>query len=70
MLTDREKQILCEMVKVEKRLDDCCPDIGMGPSLRTLIERSIQRLPFDVDYEDANDIEDMLRDEELHGKRM
>ena len=58
-LSDREFSLFVRLVQITKELDDCCPDVGMGPSWQTLAERAAQRVtivdPYTVQYLDEGE---------------
>ena len=37
-MSTRELRLAAEAIKLAKAYNDCCPDVGMGPSIETLAE--------------------------------
>ena len=55
-LTAKEMELFRRVVRLAKHLDDCNPDVGMGPSIRTIAEREAARLSFEIDEDDIAEI--------------
>lgn len=52
LLTNREMELFRVAMQLEKALDDCNPDVGMGPSMEMIAERVAARLSFEIDEDD------------------
>jgi len=51
-ITDRELEIFARLLRMEKLYDDSNPDVGMGPTLGTLLDRS----GFELSQEDKKKV--------------
>ena len=55
LMTNREKALFRAALRYCKQYHDCCPDVGMGPSIQTLINEVITQVGFSFDEDDVAD---------------
>lgn len=47
-MTDLEKMMLVRLVRKAKMYDDCCPDVGWGPSIQMFLDRELDALELEL----------------------
>ena len=52
LLSLREMELFSRVVELSKRLDECNPEVGLGPSLKTIADLEEARLSFRIDEDD------------------
>lgn len=58
-MSNREMEIFKVALNYARRLSDCCPDVGMGPSLKTLAKEVSTKLSFSVSEDDICELCEM-----------
>lgn len=56
MITNTELRLWVTAMKIELELDDCMPDVGMGPSNDTLFKRVWKRTDLPLKEQDQREI--------------
>lgn len=56
MLTNRELKLWVIACQIELELDDCSPDVGMGPSDETIVNRVWVQTGLEISSSDFSDI--------------
>lgn len=52
LLTNREMELFRQLVFARKDISDLCPDVGMGPSIQTIAQKTAEGLSFEIDEDD------------------
>lgn len=55
-MTKNEKEIAALGCFYLHEFEESCPDVGIGPSQRMIVDRFCDRLPFEVTDQDRRDI--------------
>jgi len=56
LLTNREMELFRCIVILARRLDDCNPEVGLGPSIETIAQREADCLSFEIDEDDMAEV--------------
>ncbi len=59
-MNDKERELLFVACKFAWMYDDCNPDVGMGPTAGTIVERVVSELSFNVSSADQHTVADRL----------
>jgi len=60
LLTNREMELFRLAVNLAVKLDDCEPEVGMGPTRQAIAEKISKNLSFEIDENDIYEVSEII----------